>query len=390
MSNSEQYEFRDIKPVTPVSNWQIEPDEDSRFPIDLVADVTGFSRTFIKKVTGSSKDVSTSGVVSLLNQDSFVETFVPRSLVLGFLTTHIHEAQLQPLKPGMHVGSVLNLVPHLEESSVQAVVTSTPYWAMRVYDDMVSEKWADGEVCPFGMEQTPEGFIRHSVEVLWRLKFKLKPDGSVWWNLGDTYNTRTQIRGNAAEALRAMQGKEEKSWNDHDMRRYSAGHAYLEDGEQVLIPYRIAERASRIGFYVKSMITWVKTSTTPEPQNSRVSRGTEQIIHLTIQRTPKFEKSAYLDLPSQLGGRNVNETAKLSDAWILNTSSGSGGHGAQFPLSLPGRCIGLSSSEGDLILDPFMGSGTTALAAEKLGRRWMGFDTSSKYAAMTTERVRLA
>ena len=378
---------RDVKPVTPIESLSFDPGLNSAFDPQLVSSVTGFSQSFIRKVCGAKKRLESADVLLLLNQDSFVETFVPRSRVLSFLESHKEVTANRFLEPGMHVGSALSLVPFLEPHSIQSVVTSTPYWAMRIYDDMVSEHWADGEICPFGMEQTPEGFIRHSVEVLWRLKPKLRLDGSIWWNVGDTYNTRTQIRSNAAEALRAMQGRDKKSWHDHDMRRYSAGHAYLEDGEQTLIPSRIAERASRIGYLVKSMVTWVKPSTTPEPQNSRVSRTTEQIIHLALQRTPKFNKSAYLQLPSHLGGRSSSESARLSDAWILNTSVGSGGHGAQFPLSLPGRCISISSAEGDLILDPFIGSGTTAVVAKELGRNWIGFDTSPKYAEITESRV---
>ena len=83
-------------------------------------------------------------------------------------------------------------------SSVQCVVTSTPYWGMRVYEDMQSVVWADGDVCPYGHEQTPEGFVRHTVEMLVAMSRVLTDDGSIWWNVMDTFMTRTQIRGNAA------------------------------------------------------------------------------------------------------------------------------------------------------------------------------------------------
>ena len=84
---------------------------------------------------------------------------------------------------------------------------------MRVYGGMKDSVWADGEVCPFGLEQTSEGFVRHSVAVLCRLKSKIVEDGSIWWDVEDTFNTRTQIRANAAEALHAMQGKDKKRWS---------------------------------------------------------------------------------------------------------------------------------------------------------------------------------
>jgi hypothetical protein len=145
----------------------------------------------------------------------------------------------------------------------------------------------------------------------------------------DTYNTRTQTRGNAKVALEAMQGKEDKSWGEYESRRYSAGHSFLVDGEQCLIPARISERASRMGFLVKSIITWAKPSTLPEPQQTRVSRSLEYIIHLSLERSPKFDKSVYLEKPIELGGRNAKyETEKLSDVWALPTSAGRDGHGA--------------------------------------------------------------
>ena len=204
----------------------------------------------------------------------------------------------------------------------------------------------------------------------------------------DSYNTRTQIRSSASEALRAMQGKDSKSWADHAARRYSAGHSYLKDGELSLIPVQIAQRASRIGFYVKSLITWAKPSSMPEPQNSRVSRGSEFVIHMTKTRTPKFDREAYRRVRTALGGRNVGyESDKLSDVWVLPTSSGKNGHGAQFPTALPGRCIALSTAPGDLVLDPFVGSGNSGVAARALGRRFIGIDVSPQYIAVAEEAI---
>lgn len=258
---------------------------------------------------------------------------------------------------------------------------------MRIYDEFLVKEWADGEICTFGLEQTPEGFIRHSVETLYHLQKKFTPTGSIWWNIMDSYNTRTQIRGSAAEALYAMKGRDKKTWKDHKYKRYSAGHSYLQDGEQCLIPQRIAERASRMVFYVKSMITWSKTASMPEPQQSRVSRNVEYVLHLSIQRTLLFNKQAYLTLPSELGGKQAFESEKLSDFWHLPTSAGGNGHGAQFPLQLPGRCIALSINEKDIVLDPFMGGGTTAIAAVMLNRNYIGFDISDKYIQLANKRI---
>lgn len=382
-----EYKLPDIKPQTPVSTF----DRTSLrgvhklFPVEQVAPIVGFSLTFIRKVVGNKASLGVDDVLTLLDQDAFSETFIPRSKVIDYLLAQTSDSYVE-IEPDLSTEFALerrdslDYLRSLPAQSVQCVVTSTPYWGLRMYKGAVDTDWADGASCPYGHEQTPESFIRHTSEILGELHRVLKDDGSIWWNVMDSFNTRTQIRGNAVEALRAMQGKDKRKWSEHDCRRYSAGHAYLKDGEQCLIPSRIAERASRMGFYVKTVITWAKTGTLPEPQNSRVSRNLEYILHLTKVRTPKFNKKVYRQLPATLGGRNNGwETDKLSDVWTLPTSSGRDGHGAQFPVALPGRCIALSTDKGDVVLDPFVGAGNSGVAALALSRRFIGVDVSDEY-----------
>jgi len=384
-----------IQPRTPVASLDRTRyvDSEARFSAADVAPLLGMNVAFIRRVVEHNHALSVADVLTLLDQDAFGETFVPRSKVLDYLMREqpdLPERDYQiPASYDLVHGDCLSLVGALPDASVQCVVTSTPYWAMRVYKEARAISWSDGEVAPYGHEQTPEGFVRHTIEIIHALSRVLTDDGSIWWNVMDTFNTRTQIRGNAVEALRAMQGGEHyKVWSEHEYRRYSAGHAYLKDGEQVGIPAMIAQRASRLGLFVKSTITWAKTATLPEPQKSRVSRQLEYVIHLTKRRTPKFDKDSYGRLSTALGGRNpLLETAKLSDVWVIPTSSGGDGHGAQFPLALPGRCIGLSTTPGDVVLDPFVGSGTSVVAALALGRRGIGMDTSREYLAVAEGKV---
>jgi len=384
----------DIKPQTPVASLDREGwcNRSDTFAVDQVAPVVGMSSTFIRKVVKKSGRLNVADVLTLLDQDAYSETFVPRSRVLDFLTQDLGMTDAaEPVTVDSFTlveGNATESLGRIKPASVQCVVTSTPYWGMRIYEDSTLVDWADGERCVYGHEQTPEAFIRHTVQILWQLRPLLTPDASVWWNLMDTYNTRTQIRGSAVEALRAMQGKDKRGWLDYDARRHSAGHAYLKDGEQCMIPARVAERASRIGYFVKSMVTWAKQSSLPEPQDSRVSRVLEYVIHLAPTRTPKFDKSAYRTERPALGGRSVGyEPDKLSDVWVLPTSSGGDGHGAQFPVALPGRCIALSTEPGDLVLDPFAGSGNAGVAACALGRRFIGIDVSATYLASAEEKI---
>jgi DNA modification methylase len=346
-SSQETMTLPDIKPQTDVAVLRREKYENmtASFPINQVAKIVGMAPSFIRKVCGRKQSLTVQDVLLLLDQDAFRETVAPRSKVIDCLLNDPSAQKRGAVFPpggeyALFHGHALDILATIPKGSVQCVVTSTPYWGLRIYKETHFSRWADGEFCPYGHEQTPEGFLRHTTQVLTSLYDVLAEDGSIWWNVMDSFNTRTQIRSNAVEALRAMQGKDGRSWSDHECCRYSAGHSYLKDGEQCIIPALIAERASRIGYYVKTMITWAKTSSLPEPQESRVSRNLEYVLHLTKVRTPVFVKDRYRSLPAALGGRNGNyETDKLSDVWTLPTSSGRDGHGAQFPIALPG-CFG--------------------------------------------------
>lgn len=388
----------DVHPYSPTARW--EPNAKARpkghelsFSIAQVAPLVGLQSAFIKRALGHGKTLSLKDVESLLMLDEMSETFVPRSRIVEFLLAQTGAQKTEPTHQTVNadaivIGDARTLIASLPDDCLDCVVTSTPYWAVRIYGTPHHVKWADGEICPLGHEQTPEGFIRHSVELLFLLKGKLKDSGSLWWNLGDTYHTRTQIRGNAYETLKAMKGMDGRKWTEHGCRRFSGGHSYLIDGGQCLIPQQIAMRAARIGYIVKSMITWRKDTSLPEPTQSRVSRSLEHIIHLSKTRNPYFDKNAFLETPPELGGRDpAEERGQATDVWHLKTSDGRDGHGAQFPVALPGRCISLSTRPGDLVLDPFIGSGTTAIAAKKLGRRFLGFEISPEYAKLASSRI---
>jgi DNA modification methylase len=402
----------DITPRSPITRLDRDlPKRDLQreFDAELVSAVVGMSRAFIARAlwrAGTRSKVFTlAEVLTLLDVDGFQETFIPRSRIPKYLLEDsarppsqvpaLRRTEKEVGKATLKVGDARDLLSQLQAGSVQCVVTSTPYWGMRVYDNERDISWADGERCPYGFEQTPEGFIRHTVELLFLLKPAIAAEGSVWWNVMDTYNTRTPIRGNARERLDAMgeaPGRR-KGWTEHSACRHSAGHMYLDDTELSSIPSRIAERASRIGYKLKSFITWRKQWTMPEPAKSRVSRQAEYILHLSVNRTPFFDKKSWQALAAELGGPNISEfesAEKISDVWRLPSSTGKNGHGAEFPLALAGRCIALTSREGDLVLDPFVGGGTTAVAAVVMDRRCLGFDISEKYIDIAFKRLAVA
>jgi DNA modification methylase len=376
--------------------------------LNLASAVLGMSTAFIARALDRPgtrpRTLTLEQVIDLLDIDGYQETFVRRSQIPRYL---LDQATTTPeptpiidgrtlTEPLIELGNARDLIQRLAPGSIQAVVTSTPYWGMRIYENTRPVKWADGEHCIYGFEQTPEGFIRHTIEVLYLLKPALAADASVWWNVMDTYNTRTPIRGNARERLDEMGGVPDfrRGWTDHDACRHSAGHMFLADAEQCSIPTRIAERASRIGYRLISTITWRKHTSTPEPVRNRVTRQVEYILCLSPSaKPPVFLKDEWKTLAPELGGPNeklLESKERITDIWTLPVAQGKEGHGAEFPVALPGRCISLSSSNGDVILDPFLGRGTTAVAARALNRRCIGFDISSHYVELANTRLRSA
>ena len=400
---------KDIYPKSPIRRLRRDfTDTQLDWPIDtkVATAVVGMSLSFAVRALNYSpgsrpRTFTLRQVLDLLDLDEYEETFVPRSRVPDYLLESAARGRestaaepmiitVDHLSPSLIRGHAGDLLRSLPPQSIQCAVTSSPYWGMRVYDDPRVVQWADGEHCSYGFEQTPEGFIRHTVELLYLLRPALTLDGSVWWNLMDTYNTRTPIRGSSREKLQAMQDDPEYAlgWTEHAACRHSAGHMYLSDAELTMIPARIAQRASRLGYWLKSYITWNKDST-PEPVKSRVTRQSEVILHLSNGTTPYFDKGASRSLEQRLGGANppYESPEKITDVWYIPTARGKNRHGAEFPVALAGRCISLSSRPGDVVLDPFIGSGTSALAAMELGRRCVGFDTSQTYLDVASQRV---
>lgn len=199
------------------------------------------------------------------------------------------------------------------------------------------------------------------------------------------------MRAGSGERLDALEGRRRKeSWKDYPVRRYSAGHPYLKDKDLTLVPFQIALGAQRLGWWVRSVITWAKANTLPESVKDRPTVAHEYILMLAQTRFYKYKGDAATEaaqsdwyLPEVSNGRR-----NLRTVWHFGTSVGHGNHVAAFPIGLPARCIEASTDVGDLVFDPFAGSGTTLVAAKVLGRRYFGCDIAPSYVAEAEARIR--
>ena len=341
----------DIFPKSPIDRLDRNlPAEDLSKTCDvgLAAAVLGMNRAFITRALGrpgtKPKTLTIQEVLDLLDVDNFQETFIPRSKIPRYLIDAGETQTTLDVDAGDDIaivrGNARDLVRQLAPGSVQCVVTSSPYWGMRVYENTRPVMWADEEHCAYGFEQTPEGFIRHTIEILHFLKPAIdrkrlglvEHDGHLQHPLPDP--------GNARERLDEMGGAPTPAAAGPSTQPAGTAPATCSSTtpNRARSAARIAERASRVGYRLKSYITWRKSSATPEPVRSRGTRQAEYILHLAVGDTPPlFNKAAWQDLELELGGPHPT----LESAPNASPTSGhsprqqENGHGAEFPLRSP-------------------------------------------------------
>lgn len=405
---SEEEITREIKPRSeiPASHEAITSDiPDRTLSTSLASDLVGMRRAHFKEVVREALDESIGSTATLQQVADVYSISRPEPSVLTqrhFTTDEGLDGLLSLVEylesdgddradsldaNAVYQGSCLDHFGEFPEESVQTVITSPPYWGMRVYSKEFNVEWSDGTVGPFGGESTPEQYVRNTLELFMRMRPILNETGTIWWNVGDVYNTRTQIRTDSLERMEAVKNGEEITWAERSAKRHSAGHEYLKDKDLTLIPYRIAEGLERCGFYVRSVIVWQKENVVPETVSDRPTVGHEVILLVSKSKRYKFDEQAWRDSEG-VGSRSAKEPENLRTVWEFNSAPGNDAHGAPFPVELPARCLTLTAEGDDVVYDPFMGSGTTAVAASKLGRPWVGSEIAEEYIEITEERLK--
>lgn len=296
----------------------------------------------------------------------------------------------------VELGHCVEWMRRMPDGIVQSVVTSPPYWGVRKYPGELQVQWMDGSVVGFGEEPTVDGYVAHTLEILRHLKRVLRGDGTIWWNMGDTYQTRAYLRESSTERLRAFEGDRNDTWSKYPNKRYSSGHPYLKDKDLALAPFQVAIGAEHLGYYVRSIIIWNKDNTMPEPVQDRPTTTHEYILLLAKSRFYKYDKNRAMEqsvtgeVIKRVDGKEEVEVVserQLRTVWHFPTSSRHGNHTAAFPMELPLRCLRLTTSPGDLVFDPFAGSGTTLAAAKLLGCHYFGCDIIEEFVNESKRRL---
>lgn len=209
-------------------------------------------------------------------------------------------------------------------------------------------------------------YIASLVEVFEQVRRVLREDGTLWLNIGDSYTSggRTWRAPDRKNAVRAM-----------DIRPPTPEG--LKPKDLIGVPWRLAFALQDAGWYLRADTIWDKPNCQPESVKDRPTRSHEYLF--------LFSKSEQYCYDSQAvrgpNGRN------LRTVWHINTEPNKEAHVAMFPAELVEPCIALGSKPGDLVLDPFIGSGTAGLVALKLGRRFVGIELNPEYVDIAERRL---
>ena len=301
------------------------------------------------------------------------------------------------LKDTILYGDCRETLNNLTNLSVQTCVTSPPYYGLRDYG---------GEKNQIGQEQTPEEFIDELVKVFSIVRDKLKDDGTLWVNIGDSYYNYRPSKGKSYPKQTVSKTKQDLP--DYSSKRNNKLSNYKEK-DLIGIPWLLAFALRNDGWYLRQDIIWHKPNPMPESVKDRCTKSHEYIFLLSKNKKYYYDNEAIKEPVKQdwgtrnrTNGKYHNTGSGLSphsgltksydrknkrDVWSVTNKPYKQAHFAVFPPDLIEPCILAGSREGDIVLDPFMGSGTTAMVAKKHNRHYIGCELHDNYKDLIEQRV---
>jgi site-specific DNA-methyltransferase (cytosine-N4-specific) len=258
-------------------------------------------------------------------------------------------------------GDVRDVLAKLPENTFQCCVTSPPYWGVRDY----------GHKHQIGAEPELRDYIKTLVGVFREVRRVLKPDGTFWLNIGNTYTSGG------------------RTWRQEDSKNRGRAMSYrpptpkgLKDKDLVGVAWMLAMECQLDGWYLRNDIIWYKPNCQPESVRDRLTVSHEYVFLLT-----KSEKYSFHQKAIQEGRKDGKGMKNKRTVWSINTQPYPGAHFAVFPQDLVRPCILAGSSHGDMVLDPFLGSGTVGLVSLELGRKCLGIEIKPDYLKLADQRV---
>ena len=287
----------------------------------------------------------------------------------------------------LYLGDVLEVLKNMDSASVQCCITSPPYYGLRDY----------GIAGQIGVEQTPFEYVNKLVCVFNELKRVLKPNGTLWLNIGDSYVSEpTGSLGNRSNNAYGF-GEHHKHQNAGTRRIDKTGFG-LQEKNLIGIPWRVAFGLQESGWILRQDIIWSKLNPMPESVKDRCTKAHEYIFLLSLNQDYYFDNNGIQEIVSieeseedLFGYKKETKiiTKNRRSVWNIANEPFKGEHVAPYPTKLVEPCILCGSKEGDIVLDIFNGSGTTGLVANKLNRKYIGIDINPKYLNISLDRLNL-
>ena len=289
-------------------------------------------------------------------------------------------------------GDCLVTLKQIPDQSIHCCVTSPPYWGLRDY----------GVPGQLGLEKTPEEYTAKMVEIFREVRRVLRDDGTLWLNLGDSYASDTKGSG----GHNPKQDSNVGSWTG----TIKLNHG-IKPKDLVGIPWRVAFALQADGWYLRSDIIWHKPNPMPESVTDRPTKAHEYIFLMSKSERYYYDGESIKERATGLsmsfngsktiksgangdrndGGRNkvglVVQSINKRTVWTVPTHPYPEAHFATFPPDLIKPCIKAGCPEEGIVVDPFMGSGTTAEVCCNLNRQFIGIELNPEYCKLADARI---
>lgn len=306
-------------------------------------------------------------------------------------------------KNKIYLGNCIDVLKTFPEKSINCCITSPPYYGLRDYG-------VDGQI---GNEESPEEYIEKLVSVFDEVKRVLTDDGVLWLNLGDCWAGSNQGTGtkNPTAKQASNHGTNYMTTENHKSKLTKLNGYKPKD--LIGIPWMAAFALREAGWYLRQDIIWAKGNPMPESVRDRCTKSHEYIFLLTKSRKYYFDnisiKEPAVTTPKPRDKNKEGYQADYTkgdrfskgervygsdgmrnkrDVWSVNTKPCKEAHFATFPDTLIEPCVLAGCPENGIILDPFMGAGTTGMVAKKHNRNYVGIELNPEYIKIAENRIK--
>lgn len=302
----------------------------------------------------------------------------------------------------IYQGNCLEVLKSFEDKCINCCVTSPPYYGLRDYG-------VEGQI---GNEDTPFDYVDKLVDIFAEVRRVLKDDGTLWLNLGDSWAGSSQgVWTKHPTPKQASNYGTNYMTTEHHVSKLKHVEG-CKPKDLIGIPWMVAFALRESGWYLRQDIIWAKGNPMPESVKDRCTKSHEYIFLLSKNRKyyydyqaikePAVTKATVRDKNKEGYQADYAKGDRFSkgervygadgmrnkrDVWNVNTKPCKEAHFATYPDTLIEPCILAGCPEGGVVLDPFMGAGTTGMVAKRYNRNYVGIELNTEYIDIANKRI---